>query len=103
MVRRMTIVVIAVVTSALLLNVLEVPSTVAYVDESETDTDQEIRQENICSGFAVCINTLKTLSTTPVCHRHAFLFSSCVDIFTNIKKDRIIYIESNYNRRREYL
>ena len=52
-VRRMTIVVIAVVTSALLLNVLEVLSTVAYVDESETDTDQEIREENICRGFAV--------------------------------------------------
>jgi hypothetical protein len=61
MVRRMTIVVIAVVTSALLLNVLEVPSTVAYVDESETDTDQEIRQENICSGLAVCINTAENL------------------------------------------
>jgi hypothetical protein len=97
MVRRMTIVVIAVVTSALLLNVLEVPSTVAYVDESETDTDQEIREENICRGFAVF------LSTTPFFRRHVFLFSSCVDIFTNIKKDRMIYFESDYNRRREYL
>jgi hypothetical protein len=55
------------------------------------------------SGFAVCINTLKALSTTPFCHRHAFLFSSFVDIFTNIKKDRMIYFESDYNRRREYL
>ena len=102
MVRRMTIVVIAVVTSALLLNVLEVPSTVASVDESETDTDQEIRQENICIGFAVCINTL-TLLTTPIFHRHAFLFFSRVEIFTNIKKDRMIYFKSDYNRRREYL
>jgi hypothetical protein len=37
------------------------PAIVAYVDESETDTDQEIRQENICIGFAVCINTAENL------------------------------------------
>ena len=30
-------------------------------DESETDTDQEIRQENVCIGFAVCINTAENL------------------------------------------
>jgi hypothetical protein len=61
MMRRMTIVVISVVTTALLLNVFEVPAIVAYVDESETDTDQEIRQENVCIGFAVCINTAENL------------------------------------------
>ena len=85
MVRRMTIVVIAVVTSALLLKVLEVLSTVAYVDEPETDTDQEIREENICRSFAV------SYRRRPFFRRQAFLFSSCVDIFTNIKKDRMIY------------
>jgi hypothetical protein len=25
-------------------------------DESETETDQEIRQKNVCSGWAVCTN-----------------------------------------------
>jgi hypothetical protein len=25
-------------------------------DESETDTEQEIKQKNVCSGWAVCTN-----------------------------------------------
>jgi hypothetical protein len=25
-------------------------------DESETETDQEIRQKNVCSGWAICTN-----------------------------------------------
>lgn len=25
-------------------------------DESETETDQEIKQKNVCSGWAVCTN-----------------------------------------------
>ncbi len=25
-------------------------------DESETETEQEIKQENVCSGWAVCTN-----------------------------------------------
>jgi hypothetical protein len=26
-------------------------------DESETQTEQEIKQKNVCSGWAVCTNT----------------------------------------------
>jgi hypothetical protein len=35
-------------------------STSAYAsvagDESETDTEQEIKQKNVCSGWAICTN-----------------------------------------------
>jgi hypothetical protein len=28
-------------------------------DESETETEQEIKQKNVCSGWAVCTNIAK--------------------------------------------
>jgi hypothetical protein len=28
----------------------------AYADESETETEQLIKQKNVCSGWAVCVN-----------------------------------------------
>jgi hypothetical protein len=28
-----------------------------FGDESETNTEQKIKQKNVCSGFAICSNT----------------------------------------------
>jgi hypothetical protein len=37
-------------------------SPIAFAqDESETNTEQEIKQKNVCSGWAVCINTAENL------------------------------------------
>lgn len=33
----------------------------AYADESETNTDQVIKQKNVCSGFAICTNIANNL------------------------------------------
>ena len=33
----------------------------AYADESETNTEQEIKQKNVCSGFAICSNIADNL------------------------------------------
>ena len=33
----------------------------AYADESERNTEQEIKQKNVCSGFAICTNIANNL------------------------------------------
>jgi hypothetical protein len=32
-----------------------------YADESETNTEQDIKQKNVCSGFAICSNIADNL------------------------------------------
>jgi|GEM_PF-1636227 hypothetical protein len=38
-----------------------VPGLAAFADESDTDTEQEIKQKNVCSGFAICANIADNL------------------------------------------
>jgi len=33
-----------------------VPGIHVYADESDTNTEQDIEQKNVCSGFAICSN-----------------------------------------------
>jgi hypothetical protein len=41
---------------AALTAILATGTLAAYADESETETEQLIKQENVCSGWAVCVN-----------------------------------------------
>jgi hypothetical protein len=38
-----------------------VPGLAVFADESDTDTEQEIKQKNVCSGFAICTNIANNL------------------------------------------
>jgi hypothetical protein len=38
-----------------------VPGIQVYGDESETNTEQDIKQKNVCSGFAICTNIADNL------------------------------------------
>ena len=55
-----TLVIIVIVAAAGLVGSV-VSGTPVYADESETSTEQKIKQENVCSGFAVCSNTAEDL------------------------------------------
>ena len=57
---QVTLIIIAVVAAAGLVG-SGVSGTPVYADESETSTEQKIKQENVCSGFAVCSNTADNL------------------------------------------
>ena len=41
---------------AALTGIFATSTLAAYADESETSTEQLIKQENVCSGWAVCVN-----------------------------------------------
>ena len=48
---------ITAVLAASILAVVAITTPLAYAQtESETETDQEIKQKNVCSGWAVCTN-----------------------------------------------
>jgi hypothetical protein len=38
-----------------------VPGIAVFADESDTDTEQKIKQKNVCSGFAICSNIADNL------------------------------------------
>jgi hypothetical protein len=38
-----------------------VPGIAVFADESDTNTEQEIKQKNVCSGFAICTNIANNL------------------------------------------
>ena len=38
-----------------------VPGLAVFADESDTDTEQKIKQKNVCSGFAICSNIADNL------------------------------------------
>jgi len=54
---QITLVIIAIVAAAGLVG----SGTPVYADEAETNTEQKIKQENVCSGFAVCSNTAENI------------------------------------------
>jgi hypothetical protein len=57
---QITLVIIAIVAAAGLVG-SGVSGTHVYADESESSTEQKIKQENVCSGFAVCNNSAENL------------------------------------------
>jgi hypothetical protein len=38
-----------------------VPGLAVFADDSDTDTEQKIKQKNVCSGFAICTNIADNL------------------------------------------
>jgi hypothetical protein len=38
-----------------------VPGVAVFADESDTETEQKIKQKNVCSGFAICSNIADNL------------------------------------------
>jgi hypothetical protein len=38
-----------------------VPGIAVFADESDTNTEQKIKQKNACSGFAICSNIADNL------------------------------------------
>jgi hypothetical protein len=38
-----------------------VPGLDVFADESDTNTEQKIKQKNVCSGFAICSNIADNL------------------------------------------
>jgi hypothetical protein len=74
---HVTLIIIAIVAAAGLVD-SGVSGTPVYADESETSTEQKIEQENVCSGFAVCSNTIDNLIDGGFCsaryYRPSFFF-----------------------------
>jgi outer membrane lipoprotein SlyB len=57
-----TLAIAAVLMAAASTGIFSTTSSIAFAqDESETNTEQEIKQKNVCSGWAVCINTAENL------------------------------------------
>jgi hypothetical protein len=55
------LVIATVLMAAALAGILSTSPIAFAQDESETNTEQEIKQKNVCSGWAVCINTAENL------------------------------------------
>jgi hypothetical protein len=49
-------VLVAILTAAALTGIFSTNPIAFAQDESETNTEQEIKQKNVCSGWAVCTN-----------------------------------------------
>ena len=47
---------ITAVLASSILAVVAITTPFAYAQSSETETEQEIRQKNVCSGWAICTN-----------------------------------------------
>ena len=61
---------ITAVLAASILAVVAISTPMAFADESETETEQEIKQKNVCSGWAIftneAVNTEDTGSATTI-------------------------------------
>ena len=58
------------VLAASMLSVVAISTPMAFADESETETEQELRQKNVGSGDSVndnCGQNLIDSASTPVC------------------------------------
>jgi hypothetical protein len=51
-----TLAIATVLMAAALTGILSTNPIASAQDESETGTEQEIKQKNVCSGWAVCTN-----------------------------------------------
>jgi hypothetical protein len=61
---------ITAVLAASILAVVAISTPMTFADESETETEQEIKQKNVCSGWAIftieAVNTEDTGSATTI-------------------------------------
>jgi hypothetical protein len=53
---KQTLAIATVLMAAALTGILSTNPIAFAQDESETNTEQEIKQKNVCSGWAVCTN-----------------------------------------------
>ena len=100
---QITLVIIAIVAAAGLVGSV-VSGTPVYADESETSTEQKIKQENVCSGFAVCSNTAENLIDGGFCsaryYRPSFYFFLKEECVCGCRfKACILLIRSQYCKR----
>ena len=51
-----TLVIVTVLMTAAITGIFSTNPITFAQDESETNTEQEIKQKNVCSGWAVCTN-----------------------------------------------